>query len=253
MQGIILAAGYATRMGEQCRNFPKPLLEIEEGKPIVNYLVESMAALPELARIHVVTNARFYDLFVSWRDHHPLRAMIEVWNDGTASVEDRLGAIGDLRFLLEHAKVDEDVVLAAGDNFVSFPLRPIYDEFHRLGRPALLTVVRPAERSLLRGWVCVRMDETGRVTWAVEKPGDALPEDIEYGAIALYFYGPGLRGQVEAFMNAGQKVDAPGYLPAWLVGRAPVYAYKAEGAFFDVGTPEALQQVRAMIAHAART
>ena len=40
-------------------------------------------------------------------------------DDGTTSDEDRLGAIGDIGFVIEREGIDDDLVVVAGDNLFS--------------------------------------------------------------------------------------------------------------------------------------
>ena len=43
-------------------------------------------------------------------------------DDGTTSNEDRLGAIGDMQFVIERAGIDDDLLVIAGDNLFEFSL-----------------------------------------------------------------------------------------------------------------------------------
>lgn len=52
---------------------------------------------------------------------------IKVFNDGTVSNDDRLGAIGDIEFVIENAKVDDDILVLATDNLFEFELTDFYN------------------------------------------------------------------------------------------------------------------------------
>ena len=48
---------------------------------------------------------------------------IAVWNDGTTSNDDRLGALGDIQFTIEQAGLDgEELLVVAGDNLFEYDL-----------------------------------------------------------------------------------------------------------------------------------
>ena len=65
MNAVILCAGFATRMYPLTENFPKPLLEVA-GRPVIDYLIDQIVALPGIQAVHIVTNDRFYDHFQHW-------------------------------------------------------------------------------------------------------------------------------------------------------------------------------------------
>ena len=69
--------------------------------------------------IELVTNARFADDFREWAKR---RGGVTVHDDGTVSNEDRLGAIGDIAFVLERIGAGDDLLVIAGDNLFDFAL-----------------------------------------------------------------------------------------------------------------------------------
>ena len=60
MNAILLCAGFATRMYPLTRNFPKPLLPVGD-RPVLDYLMDQIAELPEISKVHLVSNAKFYE------------------------------------------------------------------------------------------------------------------------------------------------------------------------------------------------
>ena len=100
MKAIILAAGYATRLYPLTLDKPKALLPIG-GRAMLDHLVEGIADMAEVNDVHIVTNSRFARLFEDWaaaaeRESRYPGLKFSVWDDGTSSNEDRLGAIGDM-------------------------------------------------------------------------------------------------------------------------------------------------------------
>ena len=117
MKAIILAAGYATRLYPLTKDFPKPLLEVG-GKAIMDHIMEKIERVSLIDGIYVVTNHRFYGHFVNWANHSGYAKPIKVIDDKTTSNEDRLGAIGDLQFVMEQEKLEDDLLVMAGDNLL---------------------------------------------------------------------------------------------------------------------------------------
>src|SRR5439155_7553729 len=97
LKAVVLAAGYATRLRPLTDSIPKMLLPLAE-RPMLDYLLERIRDLDDIEGIHLVTNSRFAPAFTDWAPSD-----VTVHDDGTTSNEDRLGAIGDLAFVVEQA------------------------------------------------------------------------------------------------------------------------------------------------------
>ena len=70
MKTIIIAAGYATRLGELTKNFPKPLLKIGNNT-ILGRLLDDIDPIPDIDEHIIVTNHRFASVFEEWtREQH---------------------------------------------------------------------------------------------------------------------------------------------------------------------------------------
>ncbi|MEI9866625.1 MAG: sugar phosphate nucleotidyltransferase [Limisphaerales bacterium] len=121
MKVIILAAGYATRLYPLTLNQPKPLLPVA-GKPMVEHVLDNLAPITEIDRIYVVTNAKFADHFQKWSEHYrATKSKFEftIVNDHSTDDTNKLGAIGDINYVLKTQNVDDDLMVIAGDNLFS--------------------------------------------------------------------------------------------------------------------------------------
>ena len=65
MKNIVIAAGYATRLGELTRNFPKPLLKIGDNT-ILGRLLDDIDRIEAVDGHIIVTNHRFAPIFREW-------------------------------------------------------------------------------------------------------------------------------------------------------------------------------------------
>src|SRR5581483_4842963 len=104
MQALILAAGYATRLGELTRDRPKPLLPVA-GRAMIDHLLDKLEVVPDIDRITVVTNTRFAPLFREWAETRRRGWPIIVLDDGTDSDANKRGAIGDILFAVEQERI----------------------------------------------------------------------------------------------------------------------------------------------------
>ena len=133
MKAIILAAGYATRLYPLTLNRPKALLPINN-KPIINYIVEQINTLPNIDYVYVVTNDKFVKNFSDWAISLESKIPVKIINDATTNEDNRKGAIGDIQFVIEREKIDDDLIIIAGDNFFTFSLKDYYDFAIKIGK-----------------------------------------------------------------------------------------------------------------------
>ena len=237
MKAIILCAGYATRMFPITENFPKALLELG-GKPIIDYIVDEIRTLPiENIDIYVVTNERYYPHFLEWSKK---RNNITVINDGTTTNDNRLGAIGDIRFTISKAAINEDVLIMAGDNFLRYPLREQYESF--LEKGDTVAAMRISDKEAIKAFAVAQTDSEGYITDLTEKPEEPKSD---LAVFASYFYKKETLPLFEEYWNNGEAKDAPGYFLQWLHKRRPVYAYAINGECFDIGTIPIYEAMRA--------
>src|ERR687885_1245028 len=122
MKLVVLAAGYATRLYPLTLDRPKPLLDVA-GRPMLEHVLDRLSAI-SFDAIYVVTNSKFAPHFGEWARG---RDAITVVDDGTTSDETKRGAIGDLALVLRRERVDDDVVVVAGDNLFSADLTAFGD------------------------------------------------------------------------------------------------------------------------------
>lgn len=242
MTAIILAAGYATRLYPLTRDFPKPLLEVA-GRSILDRIVDNVRRVAEVQRLVVVTNARFATHFERWRDGRFADApgpRVDIVNDGSTSNANRIGALADLHLAVEEADVDGDALVLAGDNLFDFELADFVAFFRDAGCDSI-TAHELSDVEQLRRTGVAELADDGRVLHFAEKP----PEPRSTWAVPpFYAYTRRtLRERLPAFLAHGGEGDAPGSFIPWLIERAPVYAFRFEGARHDIGNRESYERV----------
>lgn len=232
MKALILAAGYATRLRPLTDTIAKPLLPVG-GRPMADALLEKIRAVDAVDETHLVTNSRYAPAFRRWAEGNG----VVVHDDGTSSNDDRLGAIGDLRFTLEQAGIDDDLLVVAGDNLFDYGLTEFADFWRSKGIASAIAVHDVLTPELARLYGVVDVAGDGRVVGFVEKP-EQPPSTL--AATATYLYHREHVRLVERYLAEGNPPDQPGNLIAWLHTREPVYAWSGEGGWFDVGDAEQL-------------
>ena len=238
MKAIILAAGYATRLYPLTLNMPKALLPIG-GKPIIDHIVAQMDTVEDLDEIYVVSNDKFAGHFEEWAKTAKSRVPITVLNDGTTDDSNKRGAIGDIFFVIEEMKIDDDLMVIAGDNFFTYSLKD-YVRFFREKDCDCVCVKVWEDESQLSQFGIALLDWAGKVLDIEEKPAKPKSNTVVFAA---YLYKKETVPMFAEYLAAGNKPDAPGNFPAWLYKKQDVYAYTFDGECYDVGTPESYHEV----------
>lgn len=238
MIAILLCAGFATRMYPLTKDFPKPLLDIG-GRPVLDYLIDRIAGLRGLDSIHVVTNKRFFSEFVSWGEKKRAEITergisLHIYNDGVENPEDRLGAVGDLGFVLNTIDKKTAAIVAAGDNVFRFSLDPYWERFLDSGRSYVFAVpTEDGERLKRTGVIEVKADN--RVSAFYEKP-EKPPSNL--ACPAIYFLTPEALDLTAEYLARHDAGDEIGFFISYLAQREKVYAFYDPGDVVDIGTTE---------------
>ena len=232
MKALILGAGYATRLYPLTQTIAKPLLPLA-GRPMLDYLVDRIREVDVIDEIHVVTNHKFADTFSEWASTRD----VVVHDDGTTSEDDRLGAIGDTRFVVERAGMDDDLLVVAGDNLFDYSLADYVTWWRGKGEASAVVLYDVGDRELVRKYSSVDVDDDGRLTGFVEKPEHPTSTLV---ATAAYIYHREHVGLLARYLDEGNPPDQPGRFVAWLVPRVPVYGFVGAGDWRDIGDLEQL-------------
>jgi len=246
MKVIILAAGYATRLYPLTLTQPKPLLPVA-GKPMIDYVLDNLAPIGGIDRIYVVTNAKFAGHFQQWAtDYHAHKAQLNftIVNDRSTDDSNKLGAIGDIRYVLKTQNVTDDIIVVAGDNLFSERLTD-FGRFCREKNAPVLAVYDVGDLEQIKKYNAITLDGDGCITFFEEKPKH--PASTLTG-IALYYYPKSTLPLVEQYVAEGNNPDQPGRLIQWLYPRVPVYTWRVPGLWYDIGSKETLEEANRIFA-----
>ncbi|HKP47211.1 MAG TPA: nucleotidyltransferase family protein [Pyrinomonadaceae bacterium] len=246
MKLIILAAGYATRLYPLTLHRPKPLLNVA-GKPMLEHVLSSLASLKEIDHIFVVTNAKFADQFQQWANIYRDKASgapITIVNDQSTDDSNKLGAIGDMNLVLNEGRLDDDIVVVAGDNLFNQTLEG-FGEFCKSHDAPVLGVYDVGDLEEIKKYNAIEIDEAGRITFFHEKP--AHPKSTLTG-IALYYYPKKVLPLIRQYINEGNHPDQPGLLVQWMYPKLDFYVWRVPGIWYDVGSKETLEEANRIFA-----
>lgn len=237
MKNIVIAAGYATRLGELTRNFPKPLLKIGEST-ILGRMLDDIDRIPDIDEHIIITNHRFAHIFEEWASQQSYSKPVTIVDDGTSDNETRLGAVCDLLFAMDKLSINDDMLVVAADNILMFSFREFVDFAKSKGASCIMCHEQPSIERLQRTGVVV-LDDDCKVLDMEEKP--QVPKS--YWAVPpFYIY---LRKDLDLVRHSvenGCGKDAPGNLAHYMVDNTVMYAWPMSAGRFDIGSLDSYEE-----------
>ena len=242
MKCIVIAAGYATRLGELTKNFPKPLLKIGDST-ILGRMLNDIDTIDEVNEHIIVTNHKFAHIFEEWATLQHYTKPITIIDDGTNTNDTRLGAVCDLllaiggdsqteKGLTPNSQLDDDLLVVAADNLLFFSFQEFVDFAMEKQTSCIMCHEQPSIEKLQRTGVIV-VDEQMRVLNMEEKP--AQPKS-HWAVPPFYIY---LKKDLELIRHAvenGCGKDAPGNLAHYMVEHTTMHAWPMSAGRFDIGS-----------------
>lgn len=238
MKCLILAAGYATRLYPLTENFPKPLLEVGD-KPILDWLIDDMAATGLIDEYIVISNHKFAHIFEEWAAKNN-KVTIRVLDDGTTSNDNRLGAVRDIEFAIDQLQLDDDLLVMAGDNLLDFSLEAFIRYAKEKNATCVMRYFEGDEARLHKSGV-VEVDADDRILSMEEKPAEPKSH---WCAPAFYCYTREDSRLIKKAIENGCGVDAPGSFISWLSTQTAVYAWEMPGKRYDIGNLASYEEVK---------
>ena len=235
MKNIVIAAGYATRLGELTKNFPKPLLKIGKST-ILGRMLDDIDQIPEIDEHIIITNHKFAHIFEEWAKGLNYKKPVAIIDDGTETNDTRLGAVCDLLFAMEKLQIADDMMVLAADNILEFSFAD-FVKFAREKESSCIMCHEQKELAKLQRTGVVVLDENGKVLNMEEKPKE--PKST-WAVPPFYIY---LKKDLELVRHSvenGCGKDAPGNLAHYLCDHTTMHAWPMAGTGenlrFDIGS-----------------
>ena len=222
--GILLVGGFGTRLKPLTDESPKPMLPVA-GLPVTEHQI--LAA--KKAGIHTLVLATSYlaDVFTPYFGDGAQWGMKILY----AVEKEPLGTGGAIRNAAELLGRDEPVVIFNGD---VLSRHSIADQiaFHLENKADVtLHLIDVADA---RAFGCVPTDSDGRVTAFLEKMDNPVTNSINAGC---YVFSPSVIDQIPLGKVVSVERET---FPALVSSGRPVFGYKEQSYWLDVGTPAAL-------------
>ncbi|AEN05072.1 sugar phosphate nucleotidyltransferase [Halolamina sp.] len=231
MKAIVLAGGYATRLWPITRNRPKMFLPVGDGT-VIDDVFRDLEADERVDEVYVSTNERFGESFEEYLAESEFEKPV-VSVEETVEEDEKFGVIGALAQLIDRENLDDDLMVVAGDNLISFDLAEFGNFFQEKGTPCIAAYdVGSKERAKSYGLVDLDGD---RIVDFQEKPDEPKSTLV---SIACYAFPQETLPKFETYLAGENNPDEPGWFIQWLQSREAVHAFTFDGAWFDIGTPD---------------
>lgn len=231
MKNIVIAAGYATRLGELTKNFPKPLLKIGR-TTILDRMLLDIDSIPDIDEHIIITNHKFAHIFEEWKNNSSYSKQITIVDDGTSTNDTRLGAVCDLLFAMNKLNINDDMLVVAADNILFFTFKD-FVEFSNEKDSSCIMCHKQMDIEKLQRTGVVELADDGKVLCMEEKP--QVPKS-HFAVPPFYIYKKKDLDLIRHSVEKGCGKDAPGNLAHYMVEHTTMYAWKMNGGRFDIGT-----------------
>lgn len=239
MKNIVIAAGYATRLGALTANYPKPLLKIGE-KSILERMLDDIDQIPEITEHVIISNHKFAHHFEEWKAQMNYTKPITIIDDMTETNDTRLGAVCDLLYAMDKLSIDDDMLVVAADNLLFFSFAEFVKFAKEKDGSCIMRHYQPSIEKLQRTGVVV-LDDNAQVLNMEEKPQEPKSH---WAVPPFYIYLKKDLDLVRHSVENGCGKDAPGNLAHYMVDNTTMYAWEMvrtdknpdEPIRFDIGS-----------------
>ena len=222
--GILLVGGFGTRLKPLTDESPKPMLPVA-GLPVTEHQI--LAA--KKAGVHTLVLATSYlaEVFTPYFGDGSKWGMKILY----AVEKEPLGTGGAIRNAAELLSNDEPIVIFNGD---VLSRHSIADQiaFHQAHSADVTLHLIEVEDA--RAFGCVPTDDSGRVTAFLEKMDNPITNSINAGC---YVFNPRVIDRIPLGKVVSVERET---FPALVDSGRPVFGYKEQAYWLDVGTPAAL-------------
>jgi NDP-sugar pyrophosphorylase family protein len=232
LQIIIPLAGKATRFQERGHTFPKPLFEIGN-RSMIEMVLENLAP-PAPAQYTFICRKEHLSQFY-------LDDMLRLLAPDCRVValeNETAGALCSVLLTVDQLKLDEEILIANGDQFIAASLEPFWAACRKPDIDGcILTFTATHPR-----WSFAKTDAAGKVIAVAEKRpiSKQATAGLYYFRRARDFVAASERMILKGLTTSGQFFVCPVYNELILAGKNIRTHHLPEGAMHSLGTPEDL-------------
>lgn len=234
MKALILGSGLGTRLYPVTKITPKTLVDIK-GKPLLSHILEKLEKSEIVSDIYITYNQRFESQFSKFIEHFNYSKNIELITN--KEISESPSSIGTINSFVKTKKINEDLLVLAGDSIFSFEIDDFINFYKKCGKTSVAVYNSEGKKKTAGKYGIVELDKNNRITGFEEKPLNP-----KTGLISTLCYILSNRDLHHFDRNTFR--ENAGELIAHLVDHEEVHAYVFEGKWFDIGSHEDLEKAR---------
>jgi glucose-1-phosphate thymidylyltransferase len=234
MKALVLAGGFAKRLGPIGQNIPKPML-VTDGDTLIGHIVKKLARAGVESVIS--TNRKFEPFFKKYKN---------VIIEETKKEEEKLGAVSAINYAIKTAKINDDLVVICADNYFSSELKGFVSSF--TGEP-VVGIYYAGERPDMKPEEMATMKFDGSGSYP--PPRDSFyiqdfkekvnPPLSSYVGTGIYILPKRVFPLLDEFCKTAKR-DAPGFFIQHLIERGEkIKGHLLRGEWYDISHKSYLQ------------
>lgn len=237
MKALILAGGFAKRLGPLGQHIPKAMF-VTEGDTILGHLVKKLEAL-KIEPI-ISTNQKFKDFFSKYK---------KVIVEKATAEEQKLGAVSAINYAIKQMKIDDDLIVICADNYLSSDLKGFVSSY--TGEP-VVGIYYVGKRPDMKPEEMASVKFDGSEKYPPPKQSFAIkdfkekvkPPLSEYVGVGIYILPKRTFPMLDEFCK-DKKQDAPGFFVQHLMERGEkIKGYLFTGEWFDLSHKSYLREFK---------
>ncbi|MFH1622080.1 MAG: nucleotidyltransferase family protein [Candidatus Omnitrophota bacterium] len=249
-KALILAGGYATRLYPITLNVSKPLLKIDH-RSIIDFAIQDLVKIKDLTEIFVITNNKFYKDYLRWKKELKINKKITIINDNTKSDVKKLGAVGDMYYVVKKKNINCDLLVIGGDNIFEKGLIGFVDFAQKNLPNASIGTYDLISKFKARRYGVVQLNSENLILDFQEKPECPLSTET---AMCMYYFPKDTMGLFQEYVKKLKlDTDKAGSYIKWLMTKCKVYAFRFKGLWLDIGQVDTYRKAQRYFYNRKRT
>ena len=238
MKALILGSGLGSRLYPLTKITPKCLIDVKR-KPMLEHIVENLDKSKYIGEIHIVYKNRFENQFKEFANSFTHNKIIELTNDKDKNEDEMPGSIGTIDYFVKTKRLNEDLMVVAGDNLFCFDIDEFIDSYYKHNKKTTIAVYEFNDKKKVAGkFGVVELDGHNRLINFEEKPQEPK---TSLAATLCYI----LSNEDLNHLDKKRFKENAGELIKHLVENGQeVYGFKFDGKWFDIGTHDDLETAR---------
>tara|TARA_B100000029_G_scaffold484776_1_gene537368 strand:- start:269 stop:1012 length:744 start_codon:yes stop_codon:yes gene_type:complete len=234
MEVIVLAGGFATRMGALTKDTPKQLLPLGN-KTIIDYVLKSIEPLNP-TQTFISTNSKFVKHFDEFIENYNGPLSLELIEEEALAESEKRGALSSIGDIIVNRKSKGPLFVVGGDNVSDFDLSKMTVHFEKYQNDTL-ALYDVQDISLAKLYGIVTLDGF-KITSLKEKP--ATPSST-LASTALWLLSEAGQESLINYLGFGFEKDSMGAFMEYHCTHSNVDGIIYNTSWFDIGSPEAYQ------------